>query len=69
MTTKRTRGRPPLYDTRATARVELHLTPAQRLELRRIADASGTGIAGVIREAVNCYVTDYGGREPFPRRR
>ena len=67
--TKRSPGRPRLYDEAATARIDVHVTPAQRLELRRIATASGTGISGVVREAVNCYVSDYGERLPFRRRR
>jgi hypothetical protein len=56
---KRPPGRPPLDDVAATSRVQLRVTPAQRLELRRVADENGTGMSGVIREAVNEYVSDY----------
>jgi hypothetical protein len=43
------------------------VTPAQRLELRRVASDNRTGVAGLIREAVNEYVADYGERRPFLR--
>jgi RNase P/RNase MRP subunit POP5 len=45
--------------------VSFALTPAQRLELKRVATANGTGVSGVIREAVNEFVSDYGERRPF----
>ena len=46
-------GRPPLYPHAASARLFVRVTPAQRLELRRVADAQGTGISGVIREMID----------------
>lgn len=64
MSTKR-RGRPPLNEVPATERINVRLTSAQRLELRRVATDNGTGMSGVIREAVNEYVSDYGERRPF----
>jgi len=63
---KRT-GRPPLNDVPATTRISVRVTPAQRLDLRRVATDNGTGVSGVIREAVNEYVTDYDDRRPFVR--
>jgi hypothetical protein len=63
--TKRPPGRPPLSDVPATARVSLAMTPAQRLELKRVATENGTGMSGVIREAVNEFVSDYRERQVF----
>ena len=64
---KRPTGRPPLYDVVASARISVKVTPAQRLELRRVASDTGTGVSGIIREAVNEFVSDYGERRPFRR--
>jgi len=64
---KRSTGRPPIHDTPATARIWVRVTPAQRLDLRRVATDNGTGVSGIIREAVNEYVADYGDRKPFVR--
>jgi hypothetical protein len=66
---KRPPGRPPIADVASTARIELRVTPAQRLELRRVAGENRTGIAGLLREAVNEYVADYTDRRPFVRRK
>lgn len=60
-------GRPPLNDVPATTRIMVRVTPAQRLELRRVATDNRTGVSGIIREAVNEYVSDYGDRRPFGR--
>ena len=57
-------GRPPIYPQAASERVVVRVTPAQRLELRRVADAQGTGLAGVIRELIDERVED---RRPFPK--
>lgn len=46
--------------------IRLRVTTAQRIDLRRIADENGgCGISGVIREAVNEFVSDYRERVPF----
>jgi hypothetical protein len=66
---KRPPGRPPLADVPSTARIELRVTPAQRLELRRVASENRTGVAGILREAVNEYVADYTDRQTFVRRK
>ena len=65
--TKRPAGRRLLFDVPASARISVNVTPAQRLELRRVASDNRTGVAGIIREAVNEYVADYGERRPFRR--
>jgi hypothetical protein len=66
---KRPPGRPRLYDVPASHRITVNVTPAQRLELRRVASDNRSGMAGVIREAVNEYVADYNERRPFHRRK
>jgi hypothetical protein len=66
-TSKRPTGRQPLYDVPASERIWVRVTPAQRLELRRVASDNGTGVSGVIREAVNEYCGDYTDRRPFVR--
>jgi hypothetical protein len=53
MTDKRIQGRPPTYGTAATERVVVRVTPAHRIELRRVADATGRGVSGVIREMID----------------
>jgi hypothetical protein len=60
-------GRPPLADAPATSRIYVRVTPAQRLELRRVASDNRTGMSGIIREAVNEFVSDYGDRRTFRR--
>jgi hypothetical protein len=67
--TKRPTGRPPLYDVPASERIYVNVTPAQRLELQRVASDNRTGMAGMIRDAVNEYVADYSERKPFRRRK
>jgi hypothetical protein len=63
----RRRGRPRV-PAPAAARLALRLTPAERLELRRVALENGTTASGLVREAVNGYVADYADRRVFPRR-
>jgi hypothetical protein len=65
--TKRPTGRPSLYDEPVSQRIYVKVTPAQRLELRRVANDNGTGVSGLIREAVNEFCGDYGERRPFGR--
>ena len=60
-------GRPPLNDVPASSRITVRVTPAQRLDLRRVATDNGTGVSGIIREAVNEFVNDYDDRRPFVR--
>jgi hypothetical protein len=65
MTSKR--GRKPIGEGPATERIQVRVTPAQRLELRRVASESRTGMAGIIREAVNAFCDDAGERRLFRR--
>jgi hypothetical protein len=53
----------------ATARIEVRVTPAQRLEIQRVASDNRTGLSGILREAVNEFVADYGEKPPFVRRK
>jgi hypothetical protein len=62
-------GRPPLFDVPVTARIYVHVTPAQRTDLQRVASDNKTDVAGIIRDAVNEYVADYRDRKPFRRRK
>ena len=61
------RGRLPLADAPATSRIEIRVSPAQRVELQRIADINGLRLSTMIREAVNVYAADSGERLPLPR--
>ena len=69
MSAKRRTGRPPIADVPATARIEVRVTPAQRLEIQRVASDNRTGLSGILREAVNEFVADYGEKPPFVRRK
>jgi len=66
---KRPPGRKPLHDVPASARIEVRVTPAQRLEIRRVASENRTGMSGILREAVNEFVADYDERRPFVRKK
>lgn len=61
------RGRPTLESEPVSARIQLRVTPAQRLELRRVAQDNRTNVSGVLREALNEYVSDYQDRRLFSR--
>lgn len=61
------RGRRPIADEAASANIHLRVTPAQRLDLRRVAEDNHTHLAGVLREAINEYVADYRDRRVFRR--
>jgi hypothetical protein len=62
-------GRPLLFETQTSERIYVPVTPAQRLELQRVAAENGQSVAAVVRDAVNEFVSDYGERQPFPSRR
>lgn len=51
--------RPLMFDAAATETIKVRVTPEQKRDLARIADANQTDLAGVIREAVNEYVADF----------
>lgn len=64
MSEPKRRGRPQSTEP-ANQTIRVRVTPAQRLELRRVATENGTRVAGIIREAVNEYVADYRERGVF----
>jgi hypothetical protein len=66
---KRPPGRPRLYDEAASERITFAVTPAQRLELRRVASDNRGGVSGILREAMNEYVNDYGERQVFRKKK
>jgi hypothetical protein len=57
--TKRPTGRPRIYDAPATSSIRVRCTPAQHLELRRVADENGQRLSTIVREAVDEFVGDY----------
>ena len=68
---KPARGRPSLpEEARRSTRIGVHVTPAQRLSLRRVATDQriAGGMSGIIREAVDVYVAEYGERRLFSRK-
>jgi hypothetical protein len=63
-------GRPRLYDTPATAAICVRCTPAERLDLARVAADNHVGLSEMIRQAVTEYVAAYDERQAsLPRRR
>ena len=52
-------GRPSRFGEPATSVITVRVTPRQRQELERVATENGTDLTGVIRDAVNEYVSDY----------
>ena len=61
------RGRPWLHAEPASTQIHLRVTPAQRLELRRVADENGQRLSSIIREAVDEFVGDYRDGRVFRR--
>ena len=59
-------GRPWTYDQPANERICLKTTPAQLLELKRVAAENGLTLSGVLREAVTEFCADYWERRPKP---
>ena len=58
-------GRPRQGDEVATAAIRVRVTPAQRQAIQQAAEVNQTSPSGVIRDAVNAYVADYGDRPVF----
>jgi len=58
MSTTKRPGRPTVYGTAATIRLQLRVTPAVRLELQRVATERGTGVPGLLRELIDTAVED-----------
>jgi hypothetical protein len=65
--TKRTTGRPRLADVPASTSFRVRCTPAQRLELQRVASENGQRLSTVVRNAVDEYCGDYRDRRVFRR--
>jgi len=61
------RGRPWIADAPATSEFRVRCTPAQRLELRRVADENGRRLSAVVREAIDEFVGDYRDGRVFRR--
>lgn len=61
------RGRPPISGSKATERIEFVVTPEQRDDLQEVADGEGKKLAGLIRDAVDEYVSDFRERRVFRR--
>jgi hypothetical protein len=58
-------GRPRLADVPALTAFTVRCTPAQRLELRRVASENGQRLSTVVREAVDEFCGDYRDRRVF----
>lgn len=61
------RGRRPMFDEPARAAIRIRVTRSQRIELEQVARENNTDVAGAIREAVNCFVSDYRENRPVFR--
>ena len=62
-------GRPTLFNTPASDRITVSVTPAQYHELQRVASALDVPASRVIRDAINRFTDDYGARRLFVRTR
>lgn len=58
-------ARPALFGEPASETIRVRVTPTQRRDLVQVAQANHTDVAGVIREAVNEFVSDYRDRPCF----
>lgn len=58
-------GRPCRAEVPSTARITVRLTPQERSALEQVAADNRQSILQVVREAVNCFVADYGERVIF----
>jgi len=63
----KSRGRPRLAEEPASSSIHVRCTPAQRLELRRVADENSQRLSSVVREAVDEFCADYRERRVFRR--
>jgi hypothetical protein len=59
-------GRPSLYGTAASVRLELRVTPNQHREPQRAAEERGESVSSLVRELIDERVED---DRPFPCRR
>jgi hypothetical protein len=60
-------ARPAEFDEPATAVIRCRITPSQMRDLAQVARDNDTDLSGVIRQAVNEYVSDYRDRKVFRR--
>lgn len=60
-------GRPRIYDDAASLRITFSVTPAQRIELKRVAADNHISVSAVIRDAATSYCAEY--REQYPHGR
>lgn len=60
-------ARPTRFEEAATERFTIRVTPVQRRDLKRVAEENRTDVAGVVREAVNEFVSDYRETKVFRR--
>jgi uncharacterized protein (DUF1778 family) len=52
-------ARPARFGSAATETIRVRVTPDQKRDLERVAKENQTDVSGVIREAVNEYVSDF----------
>jgi hypothetical protein len=64
---KKPPGRPRLGEVPATRSIRVRCTPAQHLELRRVAGETGQRLSTIVRDAVDEFVGDYCDRRVFRR--
>lgn len=58
-------GRPRLAEEPASQAICVRVTPAQRVELRRVADENSSRLSTIVRQAVDEFVGDYRDRRVF----
>lgn len=58
-------ARSPQFEEAAKKLVVIRLTTVQHRDLQRVATENNTDVSGVIRQAVNEYVADYGETKLF----
>ena len=61
-------GRKAAFGVPASEAIRVRVTPEQRRALEEVAQENRTDLSGVIRDAVNTYVSDYKDDRPFPAR-
>jgi len=52
-------ARPTRYGAAATETIRVRVTPEQKQDLERVAHDNDTDVSGVIREAVDEYISDF----------
>lgn len=62
-------ARPATFDEPATVVIRVRVTPTQKRDLDAVARENKTDVTGVVRDAVNTYVSDYREAPVFRNRR